>query len=745
MVAMSVMNSRAGGPCGLRLSAVHVAVALWALGAGMVRAQSMEVDPPSSTIFSFAGVEGGPFTPETATTWTLDNADARSLEFVASSNQRWLKIAPIAGSLPGSLVGDRTRSVTAELDAVEAAKMAPGTYSATVTFSNLTNEIGNTTRTVRLRVAAGSFSTTPSFVNLTASVNGVIPAPVVVTLRASGLLDLNYRLSWVGRSWFNVDKFGGTIPGGGTDTFTITFNTFGLTPGSQTAQISIENTTNGAGSRQLPINLVMAPSGAGVVVLRPDVDLEARGPEGNIPTVTQTSILVNLSDSVVTWDASSDESFVSVTPSGGVLAASNGATGGPDEIAIDFRVNAAADDLKAGTHSAAVTIRNVSNPAVPVNIGTRVVLVVVDSVLHASVPSPGGSIVVQPSGATVAGGTSSILIFPFGEVVTLTADPATGNSFLGWAADFDLDSEFENPLVVVLDDSRHVSAVFAPILQTLTLSSQGRGTGTVTSTPTAEIIDSEVSFQYNSGTPVTLLADADAGSVFVRWEGNVPVGDETDNPLVVVVDRDRTISARFEQSVALELDVFGGGEVVVDPDKDEYFTGETVTLRAVADAGFSFSGWSGGASGSASPLTLTLSDDTVVEARFVAGGGGDGEFELTVEIEGDGTVTPDGGSFEEGETVTLIATPDVGASFVGWELDAAGEELATSVTMSTDRTVRAVFTVVPDDGSTPRPNPLNGLCGATGLVELSMISLGLAGFRGVRGRRFSGGGKRSEG
>lgn len=717
------------------------AIALVLLGTTVANAQSMDVTPDAKAVFSFAGVEGGPFAPETATTWTLDNTESGSLNFIAGSNQRWLRVTPTSGTLPGSLVADRTRQVSADLDAVEAAKLAPGTYSATVTFSNLTTEIGNTTRTVRLRVSPGSFSTTPTFVNVTGAVNGANPTTVLVTLRASGQLDLNYRITWVARSWFTLDKVGGTIPGGGTDTFSISFNTYGLSPGTQSAQINIENTTNGAGSRQLPLNLIVQPSGAGVVVLRPDADLEVRGSEGNIPSGVQTSTLSNVSDSAVTWDAASSEVWVSVTPSGGLLAASNGVSGGADEIAIDVRVNAAADDLEAGSHSATVTLRNVSNVAVPVNIGTRVVHVVVDSVLRLSVPSPGGTVFVSPSGAQVAGGSASSLNFPFGEVVTLTADAAAGHSFQGWAADFDLDSEFENPLVVTLDQSHNVSALFAPLLQTLTLGYQGRGTGTLTVTPTAEIIDNEVSFQFDHGTQVSLQADADAGSVFVRWEGNVPLGDEEDNPLVALIDRDRTISARFEQAVALGVEVAGSGEVVVDPEKDEYFTGEVVTLRALAEPGFVFAGWSGGASGTTSPLTVTLAADTTIEARFIAGSGGgdDGGFELTVEIAGDGFVTPEGGSFADGETVTLIATPDVGASFVGWEQDASGSELVTGVSMTSDRIVRAVFTVAPTDGSTGRPNPFGSLCGATGLVELSfglagLVGIGLVGLRGVRQR-----------
>jgi len=705
---------------------------------GFARAQSLEVTPDEATVFSFSGFEGGPFLAETGTTWTLDDADTAGLDFVVQSDQRWLRVTPTDGTLPGSLVANRTRLVTATIDSNESERLAPGLYAATVTFSNVTNEVGNTTRTVRLRVAPGSFSVTPSFINASTTPSGGNPAPAVVTLRANGPLDLNYRVDWVARSWFNVDKLGGTVVGAGTDTFTISFNTFGLAAGSYSAQITIDNTTNGAGSRQLPLNLVLQSSGASVVILRPDADLVVHGPVGGIPVATQTSTLTNNSDSPVTWNADISEDWISVSPSGGQLAASNGVSGGADEIAIDVRVNAAVNDLKAGSHAATVSLKNVTTTTNATNIGTRVVFVVADPVLRVSAPSAGGSILVSPSGAQVAGGTSRDLVFPFGEVVTLTATAEAGHSFQGWAADFHLDSALENPLVVTLDESRNVSALFAPILQKLTLSRQGQGTGTIQTSPTANIIDNDAVFRYDYGTQVTLQADADSGSVFVRWEGNVPAGAETDNPLTRTLDRDLTVSARFERLVSLTVDVTGGGQVELDPETEDYLSGTTVTLRAIADDGFTFFGWSGGASGAGSPLALTLNEDTVVEALFVedTGGGTDG-FALTIEIQGDGSVTPDGGTFAAGEMVTLIATPDVGASFVGWEQDASGSALTARVTMNGARNVRAVFTTAPTDGGSGRPNPppFGALCGATGLFDLAVGFLGFAALRGSRGSR----------
>jgi hypothetical protein len=50
---------------------------------------------------------------------------------------------------------------------------------------------------------------------------------------------------------------------------------------------------------------------------------------------------------------------------------------------------------------------------------------------------------------------------------------------------------------------------------------------------------------YLLGTPVTLTPVADFGYSFAGWSGSVPTGHESDNPLQVTMDQNRTISALF--------------------------------------------------------------------------------------------------------------------------------------------------------------------------------------------------------
>jgi len=58
------------------------------------------------------------------------------------------------------------------------------------------------------------------------------------------------------------------------------------------------------------------------------------------------------------------------------------------------------------------------------------------------------------------------------------------------------------------------------------------------------------------------------------------------------------------------------GRVNLSPDKPVYLEGQTVTLIAAADDGYTFSGWSGGLTGKDNPVTITMNQDLSVTANF---------------------------------------------------------------------------------------------------------------------------------
>ncbi|MCO6437633.1 MAG: hypothetical protein J5J06_11135 [Phycisphaerae bacterium] len=709
------------------------ALAVVTAAGGSARAQTLAVDPAASTVIRFSGVEGGPFSAVGADEWTLSlgapgPGGETQIDFTAADNQTWLEVAPGSGTIGGA--EPLSAQVVASIVEAQAEGLSAGTYSATVSFTNTTTGLGDTDRPVELQISPASFSVAPSYVNIIAALNdaSTIP-PFIVSLSNNSGRDLSYKLTAPSRSWYSLSKTTGTVPASGSSTFSILVNAAGLIPGKYTVDIDVENTTNGAGSTTVPLTVLVRAAGAGAVTLTPDADVVAEGPEKHLSLpAPQQSRLANGSDRFVLWSAAADASWVSVSPLGGELAP-RGEASGLDQQTVEIRMNAAVNTLPAGSHVATVTFNNLSTG---VSIATRVLRVVVHPTLRIEDAADVGAVIsVAPDAKQKLG--SGELVFELGQLVTLTADVQDGYAFETWWLDEDdgkVDNVDDNPAVVVMNRSRVVSASIDPIGRTLTLSSSGLGTGTLTASPTGTFAENELISRYDNETNVVLTATPDAGSLFVGWAGNVPPGSSSVNPLTVVMDRDRVITARFEPEVSLVVDVAGEGAVAVDPNESSYAFGAEVTLVATPDEGWVFSSWSGDVDSTAQTLRITLEGPTVVEALFVPddGGSGNDSVELTVEIDGDGVVAPTGGTYAKGDVVTLVATPDVGWLFTRWEGAADGTQPAVEIVMDENRTVRAVFEedTTADRPATPTvPSP----CGVAGMMGLSFCLAGLVGMR----------------
>lgn len=63
--------------------------------------------------------------------------------------------------------------------------------------------------------------------------------------------------------------------------------------------------------------------------------------------------------------------------------------------------------------------------------------------------------------------------------------------------------------------------------------------------------------------------------------------------------------------------VNGNGSIAINPNVALYYCGETVTLTAVAQAGWAFTGWSGDAAGDSNPTQVVMNADRNVTAEFV--------------------------------------------------------------------------------------------------------------------------------
>ena len=79
----------------------------------------------------------------------------------------------------------------------------------------------------------------------------------------------------------------------------------------------------------------------------------------------------------------------------------------------------------------------------------------------------------------------------------------------------------------------------------------------------------------------------------------------------------KSVTATFTPNeYTLTVTPVGSGSVAKVPDKVTYHYGDVVQLTATPVAGWSFSVWSGDASGSVNPVSVTINGDKAVTATF---------------------------------------------------------------------------------------------------------------------------------
>lgn len=137
---------------------------------------------------------------------------------------------------------------------------------------------------------------------------------------------------------------------------------------------------------------------------------------------------------------------------------------------------------------------------------------------------------------------------------------------------------------------------------------------------------------FADGAMVTVTATPATGWIFAGWQ-QTGVGDA--NPLVLELTESVALTPRFhDQRRSLSLDASGLGEITSDPAGPVHLLGEEVILTATAGPGHVFSGWEGAVVGEENPVTLTISADHRVTARFTdieePSLGLDGEFPRVV-------------------------------------------------------------------------------------------------------------------
>ena len=212
--------------------------------------------------------------------------------------------------------------------------------------------------------------------------------------------------------------------------------------------------------------------------------------------------------------------------------------------------------------------------------------------LSVEFPDEQGSVEIDPDKET----------YHHGESVALRAEAAEGWVFDRWSGDIDSEDE---EVEFEIEDDMHISPQFIREEHVIVLD-YDEERGSVQISPDSE-------YHY-AGEEVYLVAEAEEGYEFERWSGDIE-SEETE--LNITVDDDLELKAEFTPvRYTLNLEMFGDGEVEIQPEKDYYYHGEEITLIAHPDISWEFLRWSGDIDSENEEVDIIIEDNKDIEVRF---------------------------------------------------------------------------------------------------------------------------------
>lgn len=198
------------------------------------------------------------------------------------------------------------------------------------------------------------------------------------------------------------------------------------------------------------------------------------------------------------------------------------------------------------------------------------------------------------------------------------------------------------------------------------------------------------------------------GSIYYTLDGTTPtvISPRYTVPFVLTTNttlRAQAFNSDFTQSgegwpvaftkvsgFTLTAATAGGGTITLNPTNGIYLSNTVVNLTATPDAGWTFLGWLGDASGNSSTNSVIMNRDRYVEAIFGT------SLNTTTNISGVITLEPIASLYPFGTVVRVTATPLAGQFFTIWGGAANGDvnPLYFPVT-NANQTISAGFPAVP--------------------------------------------------
>jgi uncharacterized protein (TIGR03437 family) len=213
-----------------------------------------------------------------------------SSPFTAAGSGGFLQVSPISGQTPGVL------NVS-----VNAAGMAPGDYSGTVT---VTGAAGTNTSPVSVGVKLTVVASTPPQLSVSstavsgATVQNGGAASQQVSVQNTGSGSVAYSAQVVGAPWLSLLNSSGSVAGGASAVIGLVFNPAGLAAGTYTGSVQI--TGNG---QNLSVDVSLAVSSLGQSILLSQSDLEFTAVQNGPVPGPQNFAVLNLGAGTMNWSA----------------------------------------------------------------------------------------------------------------------------------------------------------------------------------------------------------------------------------------------------------------------------------------------------------------------------------------------------------------------------------------------------------------------------------------------------------
>ena len=294
---------------------------------------------------------------------------------------------------------------------------------------------------------APTLTTSPSSLSFSGTAGGSSPAAQTINVSNTG----GGTLTWTASddaAWMSVSPASGGVPG----SITVTPSTSGLAAGTYTGNVTVTASGATGSPKTIPVTFTVAPAPPGPTLATSPSSLSFSGTAGGSSPAAQTINVSNTGGGTLSWTASDNAAWMSVSPaSGGVpgsitvtpstsgLAAGTytgnvtvtapGATGSPKTIPVTFTVTAAPALAVAPTSLAFAGVVGGANPApqtasvTNAGGGSLSYTVTKDQSWIGVTPTSGsvpGTLTITPSISGLAAGT-------YNGTVTVTAAGVTGS------------------------------------------------------------------------------------------------------------------------------------------------------------------------------------------------------------------------------------------------------------------------------------------------------------------------------